>query len=66
MQYSFIELHTAKQHKHETPKEFVDQCHALIAKEDDTPLYKFHYDYAQKTQLSTFIVDLPRSPGQQV
>jgi len=68
-QYHFMQLQTAKQQKHETPREFLDQCRSLamntVPKVEDPLLQKFHYDQPQRMLLSTFIEGLVGNGGQQ-
>jgi hypothetical protein len=63
-----MQLQTAKQQKHETPREFLDRCRSLamntVPKVEDPVLQKFHYDQAQRMLLSTFIAGLVGNPGQ--
>jgi len=67
-QYHFMQLQTAKQQKHETPREFLDRYRSLalntVPKVEDPLLQKFHYDQAQRMLLSTFIAGLVGNPGQ--
>ena len=67
-QYHFMQLQTAKQQKHETPREFLDRCRSLaintVPKVEDPLLQKFHYDQSQWMLLSTFIAGLVGNPGQ--
>ena len=68
-QYNFMQLQTAKQLKHETPREFLDRCRPLamntVPKVEDPLFQKFHYDQAPRMLLSTFIAELVGNPGQQ-
>jgi len=65
-----MQLQTAKQQKHEIPREFFARCRSLamkaIPKFEDPLLQKFHYDQAQWMLLSTFITGLSGKPGRQV
>ena len=67
-QYHFMQLQTAKQQKHETPREFLDRCRSLamntVPKVEDPVLQKFHYNQAQRMLLSTFIAGLVGNLGQ--
>ena len=47
-----MQLQTAKQQKHESPREFLDRCRSLamntVPKVEDPLLQKFHYDQVQR------------------
>ena len=68
-QYHFMQLQTAKQQKHETPREFLDRCRSLamntVPNAEDHLLQEFHYDQAQWMLLWTFIDGIVGNPGHQ-